>query len=976
VAPDGSVFVSGWSKSANYPTTTGVYDPTNNGNMDAFISKLDGSLSNLLASTYLGGNGDDNLQLSALDAGGNVHVAGFTYSANFPTTPGAYDLSYNGSRDGFISKLDNDLTNLLASTYTGGSAEENPRGLALDAATNVYVAGWSDSTDYPTTPGAFDPSHNGNKDAFVSKLDNDLTSLLASTYLGGSEYDRGLILALDGSGNAYICGESYSSNYPTTFGAFATNNAGSRDTVVSKLDGALTNLLASTYIGGRYNEQGLGISLDAAGNVYVSGWSASDDYPTTPGTYDVVFNGDRDGVVSKLDKNLTNLLASTYLGGSGTDWFAHGIELDAKDNVYVAGYSDSADYPTTPLVYCPTNSGDVDVIISKLDNSLSNLLASTYLGGTSNEYATVLALDAAGNVYISGVTASENYPTSPGAYDSTLNGTGTVMISKLDADLSGLFTHLVCELTGNPRRGPAPLTAVFKGWVGGTNTTITWYGWDFDHDGLWNIQGSGLRIVTNDYSTQGYYSVSLSVSNTAGETASSIKAYYIAATPVTVYVSPSGSNSLPYANWSMAATNMKSAVDVATDGDTVLVTDAVYRIASEINLAKAVRLESVNGADATTVNAEGNGRCFYLCHTGAVVDGFTITGGDVGANAGAGVFIASNGVIRNCVVVSNTARWGAGIYCDEGGTVENCTIAGNTAAGTDPEGGGVVCDAGGTLRNCLIVGNSSSYSAGGVACWNDGPLLRNCTIVSNSAGGGGGLVLWQGGQVENCVIYFNVGIVGSNYWINVTNFSHTCTAPPVAGPGNISDDPLFVNHAGGDHHLAAGSPCIDKGTNLAAVTHDLDGVPCPLDGNNDGTNILDMGCYEFVHASADSDGDTMLDRWEVNHYLDPTNAADAIPDSDGDGPPNKDEHTADTDPHDADSYLRITGVAHTQSCTVSFICTNSRVYSLQYATNMVAGSWSPVIGETNESGDADGTMSLTDTNDAAYRAYRIGVEMP
>ena len=467
----GNVYVTGWTESTNFPTTSGAYDTSYNGGGDVFVSKLNSGLTSLLASTYLGGSSYDVGYSLALDTSGNVYVTGETASTDFPTTSGAYDTSYNGAIDVFVSKLNSGLTGLLASTYLGGSGDDGGYSLAdggssltLDPSGNVYVTG-SASRNFPTTSGAYDTSYNGGSyyysDVFVSKLNSGLTSLLASTYLGGYGDDGGNALTLDPSGNVYVTGYTDSMYFPTTSGAYDTSfNGGYYDTFnydafVSKLNSGLTSLLASTYLGGARRDVGNSLALDTSGNVYVTGYTGSPDFPTTSGAYDTSSNGSWEGFVSKLNSGLTSLLASTFLGGSNGD-YGNSLALDTSGNVYVTGYTFSPAFPTTSGAYDTSLNGSYDVFVSKLDGGLTGLLASTFLGGSGDEYGWSLALDTSGNVYVTGATYSSDFPTTNGAYDTSLGGWEDVFVSKLDGNLSASPISLSFSEISSPQAVGVP----------------------------------------------------------------------------------------------------------------------------------------------------------------------------------------------------------------------------------------------------------------------------------------------------------------------------------------------------------------------------------------------------------------------------------------------------------------------------------------------------------------------------------------
>ena len=258
----------------------------------------------------------------------------------------------------------------------GGSYTEYIYDIALDSSNNVYVAGVTYSDNFPGQ-GGFQSRYGGGSDGFISKLNPDLSNLIASTYLGGSSLDEIYAIALDGSGNVYVAGYTSSTDFPATSGVYQSANAGGNDGFISKLSSDLSNLIASTYFGGSNNDWIYAIALDGSGNVYVAGHTGSSDFPTTSTAYQTTYKGGgADGFVSKLNPDLSNLIASTYLGGGNFDHI-DAIVLDSSGNVYVAGRTDSTDFPTTPNAFQKTNASvNSDTIyddgfISKLSSNLT-----------------------------------------------------------------------------------------------------------------------------------------------------------------------------------------------------------------------------------------------------------------------------------------------------------------------------------------------------------------------------------------------------------------------------------------------------------------------------------------------------------------------------------------------------------------------------------------------------------------------------
>ena len=331
---------------------------------------------------------------------------------------------------------------LQYSTYLGGSSFDSGSGIAVDAAGSAYVTGETDSTDFPTTSGAVESAPNGDSDAFVTKLNRSGTGLVYTTYLGGGGDDIGNGIAVDPVGSAYVTGETDSTDFPTTSGAFEpTNGRLDIDAFVAKLDATGSALLYSTYLGGRLgDETGGGIAVDPAGNAYVTGETASSDFPTTPGAFDPTLNSPSggDAFVTKLNMTGSGLVYSTYLGGSASQT-GFGIAVDPAGSAYVTGETGSSDFPTTAGAIDPTANGSKDAFVTKLNPAGSALAYSTYLGGSLGaETGRAIAVDTAGSAHVTGDTDSGDFPTTPGALDPTANGNSDAFVTKLNPSGSAL----------------------------------------------------------------------------------------------------------------------------------------------------------------------------------------------------------------------------------------------------------------------------------------------------------------------------------------------------------------------------------------------------------------------------------------------------------------------------------------------------------------------------------------------------------
>jgi len=345
----------------------------------------------LVYSTYIGGSSGDLGNGIAVDGSGSAYVTGTTSSSDYDVTAGAFQMTYGGGiYDVFVTKLNATGTALVYSTYIGGSSEDyGCNGIAVDGSGSAYVTGYTSSSNYDVTSGAFQTTHGGGiSDVFVTKLNATGTTLVYSTYIGGSGIDLGFGIAVDGSGSAYVTGTTSSSDYDVTAGAFQTSNGGSSDVFVTKLNATGTALVYSTYIGGSSTDEGYGIAVDGSGSVYVTGSTESSDYDVTAGAFQTTYGGgDYDVFVTKLDATGTALVYSTYIGGSSEDYGCYGIAVDGSGSAYVTGTTSSSDYDVTAGAFQTTHGGGFyDVFVTKLWPGALPIQSITLTGQANSNY--------------------------------------------------------------------------------------------------------------------------------------------------------------------------------------------------------------------------------------------------------------------------------------------------------------------------------------------------------------------------------------------------------------------------------------------------------------------------------------------------------------------------------------------------------------------------------------------------------------
>ncbi|MCE5219752.1 MAG: SBBP repeat-containing protein [Clostridium sp.] len=386
-------------------------------------------------STYLGGNDDFNNAI-AIDNNGNAYVTGYTFSTNFPTTPGVFQPTDPDefNVDAFISKIDTNasgINSLIFSTYLGGNNFDSGQGIAVDKKKNVYITGYTDSKDFPTTSTAYQPSVSDSSltKAFLTKLSANGSELLYSTYLGGDSFDFAYGIAVDNNSNAYMTGTTSSNNFPTTPKAYQPVNPDSdpvfSNAFITKINtkkAGNASLVYSSYLGGNSFDEGFGIAIDKSDNAYITGYTWSSDFPTTPKAYQTCApdSNTQNAFVSKISINSSKLLYSTYLGGNGED-VSRGIAIDKSGNAYITGYTASTNFPTTPSAYQHSKPNiDWDTVFVSKINTLklgnSSLSYSTYLGGNNFDIGNAIAVDNNGNAYVTGETNSSNFPATPTAF--------------------------------------------------------------------------------------------------------------------------------------------------------------------------------------------------------------------------------------------------------------------------------------------------------------------------------------------------------------------------------------------------------------------------------------------------------------------------------------------------------------------------------------------------------------------------------
>ena len=438
----GSAYITGATNSTDYPVTSGA----SAGGYDVFVSKLNATGTGLVYSTYIGGSGMDIGYGIAVDSNGNAYVTGNTTST-------ALAPNYQGAGDAFVLKLGPSGA-LLWTVGIGGIGQDVGYGVAVDASGSVYVAGVTGAGSSIATTGAAQTTVRGAADGFVAKLSSSgATSYV--TYVGGGDTDGAWAIAVDSAGNAYVTGQTYSSDFPVTSDATQSAFGGNNDAFLVVLNASGTSRLFSTYLGGSGQDWPRGIALDSNGGVYVAGTTVSTNFPTTAGVVastkpatDPTVNS---GFVAKfVHSTAWSLSYSTYFGGPLHVPYVNGVAVDSSGRAVVVGSTPDAGYPTTAdaLKRVKTVTNETNIFLTQLAPDGKSIVYSTLFGGSNAQTAAGVAIDSRGAAYVVGTTAASDYPTTPGAFQPGPRQNGGQVVLKINLSQTPV-THVPGDFNGD-----------------------------------------------------------------------------------------------------------------------------------------------------------------------------------------------------------------------------------------------------------------------------------------------------------------------------------------------------------------------------------------------------------------------------------------------------------------------------------------------------------------------------------------------
>jgi hypothetical protein len=481
VDSSGNVYLTGNTGSTDFPTVNPIYG-TKGYDWDVFVTKINAAGTAIVYSTYLSANGwNEQGKGIAVDSSGNAYVTGVTNATDFPgVTAGSIQPSFGGTgdnHDAFAMKINAAGNAIVWATYLGGAGDDFVEGgITVDSAGNTYIAGATQGGISWIDAGAIQPTYGGGDyDGFVIKIDSSGAKVWA-TYLGGSDGDIAKAIRIDGSGNAWIGGDTSSTSWPGVSGSsLQSSNAGGGDVTITEINAAGTAIIYATFLGGSGGDAIAAMVLDSSGNIYATGFTDSTSFPGVTGSSIQPSNGGGayDIWVAKLNSGATSIAWATFLGGG--DWdMPESLDVDSSGNVYLNGLTVSTDFPVLNAIQPAYGGGEDDIVVAKINAAGTALVWSTYLGGNDNDTSYGGALDSAGNYIIDGFTASSAFPGASGsAIQPTYGGGFDAFVVKIGNSASPSVTSI------NPTSG-----------VPGTQVTLT-------GSGFGAVQGTGSVWLGN-----------------------------------------------------------------------------------------------------------------------------------------------------------------------------------------------------------------------------------------------------------------------------------------------------------------------------------------------------------------------------------------------------------------------------------------------------------------------------------------------
>ena len=786
VDSSGNAYITGTTESADFPTQSPI-SASLAGRTDAFVAKVNPSGSALVYCTYLGGNQTDQGTAIAVDSAGDAYVTGSTSSGDFPATSGVLQPTLAGGQtDAFVAKLNPAGDTLTYATYLGGTGTDVANGIALDASGNAYVAGNTTSTDFPTAS-PVQAANAGQADAFLSKIKPDGSGLVYSTYLGGSGGDSGQGVAVDSSGNAYVAGFTLSTDFPTASPSQATN-AGSADAFVAKYNTGGTALVYSTYLGGAGLDRAFSIAVDGSGNAYVAGDTNSAPFPTTSGAVQTANKGGSDAFIAKLGAG-GSVAYSTLLGGTLADG-ANGIAVDSSGNAFVAGYTQSSDFPVSNALDATFGGGTCgqsacfDAFVAEI-NPGTGLVYSTFLGGSSSDYGLAIALDGSGNAYVTGTTFSADFQITAGALQSAAGSS----VSSSDA--------FVAEINpaNNPSLGLSTQSVTFADQATGTTSAaipVKLTNLGTASLSINGISASGNFSETNDCGSSlaaaggnCTISVKFSPTTTGALTGTLTINDNAAGSPHTVQLSGNGTTpapavgfsptSLTFADQTVGSSSAPMAVTLTNTGSADLTISSVAAATSTSNASAAYTetdncVATLHAGQSCTINVT-----FKPLSSGSIIGSVTVT--DNASTSPQAVSLSGNGIAEFTISANQTST-----IVDDGTNTATFTITMNapssytgTVALTCANNGSASCTFS-TLS--LTAGQSSTLTVGNLTAL--APADVNFQVIGSNTG----TTDTEAASVSLSVLFKNFALAISPPLVTLTaggSGAYTLTMTPING---------------------------------------------------------------------------------------------------------------------------------------------------------------------------------------------------